>query len=449
MIALEEEDFNLTQCVEEVMDLFASKAGEKGLDLVYQIDNRVPLQVEGDGHRLKQVLINLVGNALKFTKHGEVFLNVKVLEVEGNSIGFLFVVKDTGIGVPKDKLPRLFKAFSQVDSSTTRKYGGTGLGLVISQRLVELMGGRINVESEEGVGTTFSFTIKAKVSESAKRKWIRLGREDLKGKRILVVDDNSTNLTILKAQLEQWGLIPVLAASGKEALALFEKDKDLELVITDMQMPEMDGLTFASLLKEKSPDLPVLLLSSIGKIMDKKSKAVFANVLSKPVKPQLLAAAIQQQFKQEARIQPDIPQKKKISKAFALKFPLKILIAEDNLINQKLAKLLLNKLGYKPDLAVNGLEVLDRLTVQAYDVILMDVQMPEMDGLEATRKIRETLELQPQIIAMTANAMKEDREKCLNAGMNDYISKPFKTELLKEMLKKSFESKAGQGNKIS
>lgn len=441
MIELEEQDFNLRKCIEEVMDLFSDKAGHKRIDLIYQIGNEVPAQIIGDSHRLRQVLINLIGNAFKFTDQGEIFLNVKLQKQESDAQVLTFQIKDTGIGIPQEKLSSLFKAFSQVDSSTTRKYGGTGLGLVISQRIVTLMGGKIEVKSKIGLGSTFSFTIKSKISQKPTLHYIVQNTGEIKGKSILVVDDNPTNLTILENQLTYWNFLPVLANSGKAALEILSLNPEIALVISDMQMPGMDGVDLAEAIKKKRPNLPILLLSSIGDDNNKKYRSLFAAVLSKPAKQDQLYKLILAQFKY---YEPSIEKedKKLLSEDFGEKYPLKILVAEDNLINQKLIIILLNKLGYSVEVAYNGKEVLRLLEQQTFDVILMDVQMPEIDGLEATQFIRKHINPQPYIIALTANAMKEDKEACLQAGMNDYLSKPVTPTLLMESLKKAAKNAA-------
>lgn len=442
VVELDEQDFNLRKCIEEVMDLFADKAEQKGIDLIYQIGCEVPAQIIGDRQRLRQVLINLIGNAFKFTDHGEVFLDVKLKSQENDSPILSFQIKDTGIGIPKEKFPSLFKAFSQVDSSTTRKYDGTGLGLVISQRLVTLMGGNIEVESEVGIGSTFSFTIKSKASKNPLLHYIVQSSGEIKGKRILVVDDNPTNLTILKNQLIYWDFTPILANSAKKALEILALNSAIDLVISDMQMPEMNGVDLAEVIKGKSPNLPILLLSSIGDDNNKKYRSLFAAVLSKPAKQDQLYKTIVSLFKHDM---PSIDKQAKVlfSEDFGKKNPLKILIAEDNLINQKLIILLLKKLGYSAEVAYNGKEVLHLFEQQTFDVVLMDVQMPEVDGLEATQLIRKYNGPQPFIIALTTNAMKEDREACFQAGMNAYLSKPVKPELLIKALEKAVNNKKG------
>ena len=435
-LELDPQDFNLRQCIEEVMDIFASRAAVVGLDLVYQIDHDIPTQLLADGMRLKQVLINLLSNAVKFTPSGEVFLGISLLKrTDDDRLEIEFEVRDTGIGIPPDKLSRLFQAFSQVDSSTTRKYGGTGLGLAISQRLVALMGGTISAESTLGKGTSFRFHISAEISTQDLRIHVPCTMAGQEGKRVLVVDDNGTNRRILQVQLEQWKLISVLADSAKEALAILEQNQ-FDLIISDMQMPEMDGVELSGLIKQKQPSLPIILLSSIGDETRDKYPHLFSAVLTKPVKQQSLCGVIQGALSVTTVAHDHKPVQSLLDPGFADKHPLQILVAEDNLINQKLILRILDKLGYHPAIAENGLEVLALLAANDYDLILMDIQMPEMDGLEATRIIRSNPGRQPVIIAMTANAMQEDKEDCLAAGMNDYLSKPVKIELLLNALSK-------------
>ncbi|MDB5119278.1 MAG: response regulator [Sphingobacteriales bacterium] len=436
---IEQQDFDLRQCIENVMDVFGSKAGQLNLDLVYQIDHLLPVMIVGDSLRLRQILLNLVSNAMKFTHKGEVFVHAYLDNAAGENLQIKFDVRDTGIGIPEDKLSRLFKAFSQVDSSTTRKYGGTGLGLIISERLVKLMGGEINVFSIEGVGTTFSFNILTKSAKNSERQYVTFNTEGNINKKILVVDDNPTNLSILKAQLELWKLIPTVASSGELALEILASENDFSLVISDMQMPEMDGVSLATTIRLKWPKLPIILLSSVGDESKTKYPHLFNSVLTKPVKQAQLCKIVQMELRQggDLKMAEEKVTKSILSEDFAVKYPLTILIAEDNLINQKLAMRVLNKLGYDPKIANNGLEAVQMQNEFNYDVILMDMLMPEMDGLEASRAIRSAQITQPQIIAMTANAMHEDRAECLNAGMNDYISKPIKLEILMDILGKA------------
>jgi CheY-like chemotaxis protein len=439
-LELDNHPFDLRHCIEDVMDIFSAKAAQKGIDLVYQIDYQIPAQLVSDGHRLRQILLNLIGNAMKFTEYGEIFVGIDLLTMDNEELELAFRVRDTGIGIPQDKLSRLFKAFSQVDSSTTRKYGGTGLGLVISQRLIELMGGTINVESQPGVGTTFMFTTKNRVSQESIRQYVNATMAGAEGMNVLVIDDNFTNLTILKSQLEHWKLTPTLASSGSQALKILAAAHEkFDVVITDMQMPDMDGVQLTQQIKVSHPSLPVILLSSIGDESKKKYPELFHAVLNKPVKQQQLNRVIRSAIKREDEVISAEGNKHSqiLSAEFATRHPLRLLIAEDNPINQKLIIRVLNKLGYQHiEVANNGLEAVEKFDEQFYDVILMDVQMPEMDGLEATRLIRLKQYHQPVIISMTANAMQGDREECMKAGMDDYISKPVKFEALVTLLEK-------------
>jgi CheY-like chemotaxis protein len=406
------------------------------LDLVYQIDYTVPAQIIGDSMRLRQILINLLNNALKFTHKGEVFVKVSLANEDNKNIELLFEVIDSGIGIPEDKLQNLFLAFSQVDSSTTREYGGTGLGLAISQRLIKLMGGDIYVSSTVGEGSTFSFTIKSKLGNKSHRQHVSFNTSENEGKKVLVIDDNVTNLTILKSQLEMWKLTPVLASSGKEALEIIATGVEFQLIITDMKMPEMDGAELAEAMRKKIPQVPIILLSSVGDETRTKYSHLFNSILTKPVKQQQLFNLIQTELKHQS--QPGKQEDKKPSlfpEGFAETYPLDILLVEDNLINQKLLMKVLTKLGYQPELANNGREAVDMLTEKPYQLVLMDVQMPVMDGLEATRYIRKNLKYQPTIVAMTASALSEDRDACIKAGMNDYITKPVNLEILINLLR--------------
>ncbi len=429
---IEQLDFDLRLVIEDVMDLLSGQAAEQGLDLIYEIDHFVPTQIKGDALRVRQVLLNLVNNALKFTHQGEVLVNVHLVRAGGEQVELSFDVIDTGIGIPHDKLSKLFVAFSQVDSSTTRKYGGTGLGLAISERLVKLMGGQINVESEPGRGTKFNFTIQCGSGGNARKQYAHFNTAVNEGKRILVVDDNQTNLKILKTQLELWSFIPFTALSGKQALKALSDEQPFHLIITDMQMPEMDGLDFAKAAKIIQPGIPIILLSSAAIGTQNKYPGLFNALLTKPVKHNHLLRLIQTELEPGELTSDEIPVNNTslLYGNFAEKYPLRILLAEDHLINQKLALRVLNKLGYQPELAANGREVLDFMKKSSFDVILMDVRMPEIDGIEATRIIRKGEFHQPRIIAITANALPEDREECLAAGMDHYISKPFKLEVL-------------------
>lgn len=430
-LELENEDFNLRQCIEDTLDIFGTRATQIGLDLIYELDESVPVQIVGDQLRLRQVLTNLVGNALKFTKQGEVCVFVKLNQIASDGTQTIrFDVQDSGIGIPADKLSRLFKSFSQVDASTTRQYGGTGLGLAISQKLVHLMNGEISVMSKPGLGSTFSFTIQTRIGTKTLPTYTNFSLVNLEGKRVLVVDDNATNLTILKRQFESWKLLPVLATSGDEALKILSSTSEIDLVLTDMQMPGMDGLMLAGQIRARMPKLPLILLSSIGEELKDEQRQLFVSVLTKPIRQHILIKHIQNALQlQNPKFTEPMPEKK-LSTDFCEKYPFVLLVAEDNLMNQRVIKHILQKLGYQPDLVSNGQEALEATRSKEYGLILMDMQMPVMDGLEATRLIRQTPIKQPVIVALTANTIEGTQQSCLDAGMDDFLNKPIKLEEL-------------------
>ena len=435
---LEYKEFHLRTCIEEVLDIFSGKASQIGLDLIYQIDNGVPAQIMGDSVRFRQVLMNLLSNAIKFTHEGEIFVGVHLLKTFDNGELELSVeIRDTGIGIPADKIDRLFKSFSQVDSSTTRKYGGTGLGLVICEKLVALMNGNISVQSEQGKGATFIFTLKTTAGALPVNTATHYNLTGLKGKKVLLIEDNVTARNVLKNQCETWMLVPTVADSAKHALEILSEPVVFDLVITDMHMPAMDGIEVARRIRQSNSALPIILLSSVGDERGKQHAELFSAVLSKPVKPHLLCKHVLMALKQSCDgVIEERNDKQNLTASFSRLYPLRILVAEDNQINQLLAIKILNKLGYEPELAENGQKALEMATETAYDIILMDVQMPEMDGLETTRMIRRQLPIQPIIVAMTANAMQGDQQDCLQSGMNDYLSKPIRPEELLTMLQK-------------
>ena len=435
-LELENEDFDLRHCIEDVLDIFSTRVAKSGLDLVYQIAEDVPSQIVGDQLRLKQILINLVGNSMKFTERGEVCVNIYLQETNADGqLVLKFDVHDTGIGIPADKIDVLFRRFSQVDSSTTRKYGGTGLGLAISEKLVKLMDGQISVKSQVNKGSTFSFTINTCAGTKTLEPYIHHDLADHAGKGILIVDDNVTNLTILKQQFENWKLKPIITSCGEEALFVLSGDTKIDLIITDMRMPDMDGVMLAKFIKDKYPHIPVILLSSIGEEFKNDLRRLFFSVLNKPIKQHLLSRHVLDALRQH-RLKEEPVIQNKLSTDFGKSFPLQILVAEDNQMNQNVIAHILRKLGYEPDLVKNGQEVILAAQQKDYEIILMDMQMPVMDGLEATQHIRKALEKQPVIIALTANIMDGDEEICLNAGMNDFLGKPVKLEELMDKLKK-------------
>jgi PAS domain S-box-containing protein len=429
---IEAQPFDLRDCVESALDLVSSRAAEKHLDLAYLFEGEVPAAIRGDITRLRQILLNLLSNAVKFTDKGEVVLNVAT---KGDQLHF--AVRDTGIGLDEEGKSRLFQSFSQADSSTTRKYGGSGLGLAISKKLVELMGGTMWVESAGPThGSIFHFTIpgqRADLPQGTRRDFIG-AQPALQGKSILVVDDNTTNRKILALQAAKWGMVVQDTEAPEEALQILKRGS-FDLAILDMHMPGMDGATLAARIREAGHALPLVLFSSLGR--RDVSERLFAATLAKPLRQsQLFDTLVTLLVHDAAPRHVAAPAKLRIDAEMASRYPLRILLAEDNVVNQKLALRLLQQMGYRADLASNGLEAIECVARQTYDVVLMDVQMPEMDGLEASRRITASWPAgrRPRIVAMTANAMKGDREMCLAAGMDDYLSKPIRLDELVEAL---------------
>ncbi len=436
-LELEAEPLNLRTCVELTLDIMAARAREKHLELLYRMNPDVPEAIRSDITRLRQILLNLLSNAIKFTDHGEVIVTVHTGGPSGaTKDGHLllhFTVTDTGIGIPPERIDRLFRPFSQIDASTTRKYGGTGLGLAISRRLVELMGGEMWVESSgvPGDGSAFHFTIATTPAETLRPDYLTGQQPHLLGKRALIVDDNTNNRRTLLRQIQQWGMTGLTTGSPLEALDWLRQREHFDVALLDMYMDELDGKELAQAIRRVEEEqeigrLPLLILSSsTSRESDAQALAIFAT-LSKPVKLGTLYDALRRLFGS-----PDAPGDATNGapahkRTLAEHYPLRVLLAEDNLVNQKLAQRLLKRLGYNTDVAEDGQQALDMVSAIAYDVVLMDVQMPALDGLDATRRIRTKLppDDQPYIIAMTANAMIGDREACLAAGMNAYIAKP-------------------------
>jgi len=480
---IERHPFDLRECVESAMDLIAGRAAEKHLDIAYVFEGEPPPALSGDVTRLRQVLLNLLSNAVKFTERGEVVLtvstttSVRTEPVEGptsvrpepvqgleDSPGLRqaqperipltpghrqaqpertqlhFTVRDTGIGLSEQGLSRLFQKFSQADSSTTRKYGGTGLGLAISKLLAELMGGTMWAESAgPGQGSAFHFTIgcePAPLPQGQRRDFV--GEQPaLKGKRILVVDDNATNRRILALQTARWGMVVQDTEAPAEALRMLNA-APYDLAIVDMHMPGMDGAMLARAVRDAGHALPLVLFTSLGR--KEGADSLFAATLAKPLRQSALHDTLMALLATDTAPQAvKAPDKPKLDATMAQRHPLRILLAEDNVVNQKLAMRLLSQMGYRADLASNGIEAIESLARQTYDVVLMDVQMPEMDGLEATRRINQRWPRgeRPRIVAMTANAMQGDREACLAAGMDDYVTKPIRVDELVRALQQT------------
>ena len=446
-LELESQPFDLRACIEDALDLLAAKAAEKKLDVAYELDDGIPARMCGDVTRLRQVLVNLISNGIKFTSTGEVVVRAEALAAPDSGQQrpeprqFHFLVRDTGIGIPVDRLARLFKSFNQADASTARHYGGTGLGLAISKRLVELMGGKLWVESVPHKGSTFHFTVPLEAAPETPTGAPKGPEPRLADRRLLIVDDNATNRRILVAQSRKWGMVPRDARSGAEALEWLRAGESFDLAVLDMRMPDMDGLRLAGEIRKlpAGQNLPLVLLTSVGVRSEgpEFASACFAGCLAKPIKPAQLQELLRRVLSGAKVAAPTAPVSAKLDGTLARRLPLRILVCDDNAVNQKVAFRLLQQMGYRADMAANGLEALAALDRQPYDLIFMDVMMPEMDGLEATRQIRER-QKQPSrftnykspliIVAMTASAMYGDREKCLAAGMDDYIAKPVRLE---------------------
>jgi CheY-like chemotaxis protein/HPt (histidine-containing phosphotransfer) domain-containing protein len=454
-LELETRSFELRTCIEEALDLLAAKAAEKELDLAYQLADEIPTHVQGDITRLRQVLVNLISNGIKFTTIGEVVVQVRPEAIpDADSADapqpwqLHFSVHDTGIGIPPTQLDRLFKSFSQADASTTRQYGGTGLGLAISKRLVEFMNGRMWVESQPQNGSIFHFIIPFLATEQSLRSPLQGPQPQLSDRRLLIVDDNPTNRRILTLQTSKWGMIPRAAESGAQALEWIHQGETFDLALLDMQMPEMDGLMLAQKMRQlpSTAGLPLVLLTSMGVRSDSPAFASvsFASCLTKPAKPAQLQEVLIRVIS-GAKPAAKKAASGKLDPLLATRLPLRVLLCDDNLINQKVAVRLLQQMGYKSDVANNGLEGLQAIERRPYDLIFMDVQMPEMDGIEATRQIRERQKSSSAnnnfksvvaIVAMTANAMQGDREKCLAAGMDDYLAKPVRPEDIRQVIER-------------
>jgi PAS domain S-box-containing protein len=444
---LERAPFNLRDCVEGALDIVAPRAWEKELELGCLIDEAAPDGIVGDEARLRQVLLNLLSNAVKFTERGEVVVLVDAVETGAGSYRVELAVRDTGIGIPPEALERLFTSFSQVDASTTRRFGGTGLGLAISKRLVELMGGTIDVESEQRKGSTFRITLPVSAAEVPPRIALDDGLAHLSGKRILVVDDNATNREIVTRHARSWEMEPVSVELPAAALELIEQGERFDVAVLDMMMPDIDGITLAREIRKRrsEAELPLLLLTSLGRLPQVQVEGVFSAQLSKPLKASQLYNALLQLLTRGRAGEDE--EADAVTDGKLERSALRILLAEDNAMNQKVALRLLERLGYRADVATNGLEAIEALERQPYDVVLMDVQMPELDGLDATRRIVERwpAETRPHIIAMTANALPEDREACFAAGMNDYVAKPIRPEELVAALKRAKPLEDGAG----
>jgi CheY-like chemotaxis protein len=458
-LELEHQPFELHACIEEALDLLAPKTVEKNLDLAYLVDDAIPKILVSDVTRLRQILVNLVSNAVKFTSEGEIVIEVASAghgprsqpPGQKHDTDFFhhpeewllhFSIRDTGIGIPLEKQGRLFKSFQQVDASTTRHYGGTGLGLAISKRLTELLGGKIWVESESGKGATFHFTIVANSSASTSQPAWQAEQPQLARKRLLVVEDNPTNQHIITQRARQWGMAVEVVSSSSQGFELLANSPPFDAMILDLQLPDMDGLTLARQIRQQpyGRSVPLLLLSST-RLRGDDPRPLESNVsvyVHKPIRPAQLLEALCRAMSIQLHREKKAPAVPVLDTNLARRLPLRLLLADDNPINQKVGLSVLQKLGYRADLATNGLEVIKALEQKVYDLVFLDVQMPEMDGLEAARQIcrRWPTDKRPCIVAMTGNALMGDREKCLAAGMDDYISKPVRVAELQAALER-------------
>jgi GAF domain-containing protein/DNA-binding response OmpR family regulator len=451
---LERAPFDLRACIESVVDLIGPVAAKKGLEVAYDIEPGTPETAVGDVSRLRQILLNLLNNAVKFTEAGEIVVAAAAGSSAGpGTVGYHLTVRDTGIGIPPDRADRLFESFSQVDVSTSRRYGGTGLGLAISRRLAELMGGTIWVESAgvPGRGSTFHVTIEA--GETAMTPTALRRDGSFADRRALVVDDNETNRRLMTAILGAWGMQSVVVPDAEQALATLQSGR-IDVAVLDMVMPGMDGLDLAANIHQRLPGLPIVLASSVSQhdvAADPRWAASHIGaVVTKPIKASPLHAAVATVLGTTLEDAAE-GAASALDEELASRHPLRILLAEDNVVNQKLAIRLLEKLGYRADIAGNGLEALEALERQTYDLLLSDVQMPEMDGLEATRQILQRWPAgeRPWIIAMTAEAMSGDRERCLAAGMNDYVAKPIRVDELVAAIKRTPRRGSESGTRVA
>jgi PAS domain S-box-containing protein len=446
---LSEHPFDVRACVEGALDVLGPRAMEKHLDLVYYVEEDVPGMVLGDEQRLRQVLINLIGNAVKFTVTGEVYMEVNARAVAPDERGSLdqrelweltFRVRDSGIGIPHEKMDRLFKVFSQIDATNTRTFGGTGLGLAISKRITEMMGGSIAVTSEVGQGSTFMFTIRVPQAPGARRSLTEAIGSKLRGRKLLVVEDNETSRALLVHHTRRWGMEVTDCASGQEAIKIVLAGGPFDVGVLDLLMPGMHGLELALALRRlpATVDIPLILLrSSSAQEADPRQKNLtLVSTMPKPWKPATLQRELIRVLDHREVSACIVAPTQLLTPNMAEIAPVEILVVEDNPTNQQVVLMVLRALGYQPDVAENGRTGIEKVSSHKYDIVLLDLQMPDIDGFEVAKHIREHLSYQPVIVAITAGASAEDRQRCIDAGMDDYVLKPFKISLLKDVVLK-------------
>ncbi len=435
--------FNLRDCIEDSLDLLSTRAAEKNIDMVYTIDQDCPVTIKGDVTRVRQILTNLLSNAVKFTDEGEIFITVSSVHLDSDRYELRFSVKDTGVGIPEDKMPKLFHAFTQLDASINRNYGGTGLGLVISKRLTELMGGKMWMESKINHGSTFHFTIIAEEVEVQSNIYQKK-LDDIDGKKILIIDDNEVSLKSITEQVLSWNMMPAHTNYPQVALDLLQKE-EFDIAIVDQHMPVMDGFSLVAKMREleNGKNLPVIILSMMSKRIRRfeSNNRNMISFLNKPVKNNLLLNLLKNLLSKKVPCKMLCNTDSEIMPGS--KYPLRILLAEDNIVNQKVALKMLERIGYRGDVAANGLEVLDAVQKIYYDIVLMDLYMPEMDGIETSRLIVNAIpkDRQPIIIAMSASNIEDHEEEYISAGISDFIPKPLRQEMLIDCLMKWGEKK--------
>jgi PAS domain S-box-containing protein len=453
--SLSENPFDLRACVENALDVLGPRAMEKRLDIVYFVGDEVPAWVLGDEQRLRQVLINLVGNAVKFTSKGEVYIEVNGRIVppeerenpEQQDLWELtFRVRDTGMGIPHDKMDRLFKVFSQIESTNARTFGGTGLGLAISKRLAEMMDGNIAVTSEVGQGSTFMFTIRVPEAPGQRKSLTEAVGSKLRGRRLLIVEDNETSRALLAHHAKRWGMEAVVCSSGEEAETLVQEGAEFDVGVIDLLMPGMSGLDLAQALRRfpATVDVPLILLRSTTaeEAAPRSGDLGPFSTMPKPWKPATLQREITRVLDQREVSACIVAPTQVLTPNMAEKAPVEILVVEDNPTNQQVVIMVLRALGYQPDMAENGRTAIDKVSSHTYDLVLLDLQMPDIDGFEVARHIRSHLSYQPVIVAITAGASPEDRQRAHEAGIDDYVLKPFKISVLKDVVLKYARSSA-------